>query len=435
MALKTVWAMLASLQLVYAPLRPLEGAGQAVKSAEQTMTDVAAAEAMILAHMPHFSAKHEPLASAAGRVLAEDVAAERDQPPFDRVTMDGVAIAFRDWSAGVRTFAVLGTQAAGAEPLTVAAPAHCVEVMTGTPLPHGTDTIVPVERLQRQGGNVTVGADATVNAQQFVHRRGSDHTAGSVVLRAGARLGPAEIAVLAGAGRAAALVTELPRVAVISTGDELVEAGKPIAPHQIRSTNDRAIEASLTQHRLGTVTRARLRDDANALAVAIDRLDTELDVLVLSGGVSMGQFDFVPSVLAELGARLVFHRVEQRPGRPMWFGVSARGKPIFALPGNPVSTLVCVTRYLLPALRHAAGLAAPTAELVELAAPVEASPTLTLFTPVTLSSSDRATLRADPHLTNTSGDFVALAGTDGFVELAAKHGSYPPGTVARLFRW
>jgi molybdopterin molybdotransferase len=224
-------------------------------------------------------------------------------------------------------------------------------------------------------------------------------------------------------------------VAVVSTGDELVEAGKPIAAHQIRSTNDRAIEASLLQHRLAHVTRARLRDDANSLAVAIDRLDAELDVLVLSGGVSMGQFDFVPSVLEELGAKLVLHRVEQRPGKPMWFGMSARDKPIFALPGNPVSTLVCATRYLLPALRRASGVTPAATELVELSAPVEASPTLTYFVPVTLSSSSRATLTAEPHPTNTSGDFVTLAGTDGVVELTPLRGAHAAGTVATLFRW
>jgi molybdopterin molybdotransferase len=364
------------------------------------MTQVTDAEASILAHMPRFPARHEPLPACIGRVLAEDVQAERDQPPFDRVTMDGIAIAYRDLAAGRRSFEVVGTQAAGTEPLAVAA-GQCVEVMTGTPLPHGADTVVPVERVQRNGAVAAIAADATVAAKQFVHRRGSDRPQGSLVLRAGTRLGPPEIAVLAGAGRATALVADLPRVAVISTGDELVEAGFAIAPHQIRSTNDRAVEASLVQHRLGNVTRARLRDDAKALAAAIDRLDTELDVLVLSGGVSMGQFDFVPSVLTELGAKLVFHKVEQRPGRPMWFGVSARGKPIFALPGNPVSTLVCVTRYLLPALRHATGLAATPPELVATTAPIEASPTLTLFTPVTVSSSDRGTLLATPHLTNT----------------------------------
>jgi molybdopterin molybdotransferase len=399
------------------------------------MIEVREAEALILAQMPRFPARHEPLAACAGRILAEDVHAERDQPPFDRVTMDGVAIAFREWATGVRCFEVLGTQAAGAAPLVVGAPSQCVEVMTGTPLPQGVDTVVPIERVQRTGATATIGADTEVKAEQFVHRRGSDRPAGSLVLRAGMRLGPPEIAVLAGAGRGTGLVTDLPRVAVISTGDELVEAGEPVAPQQIRSTNDRAIEALLTQRRLAQVTRARLRDDADALAVAIDRLDGELDVLVLSGGVSMGQFDFVPSVLTELGAKLVFHKVAQRPGRPMWFGVSARGKPIFALPGNPVSTLVCATRYLVPALQQAAGMAASRPELVELTAPIEASPTLTLFTPVTVSSSARATLHAEPHLTNTSGDFVALAGTDGFVELAAKRGSYPARTVARLFRW
>jgi molybdopterin molybdotransferase len=399
------------------------------------MTDVAAAEALILAHMPRFPASHEPLAGCVGRVLAEDIPAERDQPPFDRVTMDGIALAHADLAAGIRAFEILGTQAAGAPPLTLAEPGQCVEVMTGTPLPGGSDTVVPVERVQRAGNTATISADIAVRAEQFVHRRGSDRPAGTIVLRAGMRLGAPEIAVLAGAGRASALVADLPRVAVISTGDELVDAGKPVAAHQIRSTNDRAIEASLAQHRLGHVTRARLRDDANALAVAIDRLDAELDVLVLSGGVSMGQFDFVPSVLAELGAKLVLHKVAQRPGRPMWFGVSARNKPIFALPGNPVSTLVCATRYLLPALRHASALTAAQPELVELTAPVEGSPALALFTPVTLSSSERGTLLATPHPTNTSGDFVTLAGTAGFVELAARNGTYPAGTVARLFRW
>ena len=398
------------------------------------MTEVAAAEALILAHMPRFPARQEPVSACSGRVLAEDIHAERDQPPFDRVTMDGIAIAHRDYAAGVRSFEVVGIQAAGAEPLAVGAK-QCAEVMTGAVLPGGADTVVPVERVQRNGSAAAITADATVAAEQFVHRRGSDRTQGSLCLSAGTRLGPPEIAVLAGAGHATALVTDLPRVAVMSTGDELVDAGKPIAAHQIRSTNDRAVEASLTLHRLGNVTRARLRDDANALAIAIDRLDMEHDVLVLSGGISMGKFDFVPSVLTELGAKLVLQKVQQRPGRPMWFGVSARGKPIFALPGNPVSTLVCATRYLLPALRQASGLPPPRQELVELTASIEASPTLTLFTPVTLSSSDRGTLLASPQPTNTSGDFVTLAGTDGFVELAAKRGWYPAGTVTRLFRW
>jgi molybdopterin molybdotransferase len=149
----------------------------------------------------------------------------------------------------------------------------------------------------------------------------------------------------------------------------------------------------------------------------------------------MGQFDLVPGVLGELGARRVFHRVQQRPGKPLWFGVAAGGQPIFALPGNPVSTLVCATRYLLPALRSAAGLAPQPAEYVTLAAPAEAMAELTHFMPVKLAWSTTGAALATPRPTNTSGDFAALAGTDGFVELPPRRGEYSQGTAARLFRW
>lgn len=399
------------------------------------MTEVSEAEALILANMPKLPARREPLADCVDRVLAEDVVAERDQPPFDRVTMDGIAVAYRDFAAGIRAFEVVGTQAAGAAPLALARSAQCVEVMTGAILPLGADTVIPVERIARDGARANVNARAEVTERQFVHSRGSDREAGNVVLPSGSRIGPPEMAVLASAGRGTVAVAALPRIAVISTGDELVDVDEPLAPYQIRSSNDRAIEASLTIRKLARVTRAHLRDDAAALREAIGRLDADSDVLVLSGGVSMGQFDFVPAVLAELGARLVFHRIRQRPGKPMWFGVSARGKPIFALPGNPVSTLVCATRYIVPALRAAAGLAPPPAELVELASAVEASPELTYFLPVKLAWSASGTTLAAPRPTNTSGDFVALAGTDGFVQLAAKRGEHPAGTVVRLFRW
>ena len=318
------------------------------------MIEVAEAESLILSHSPKLPASREALADCVGRVLAEDVVAERDQPPFDRVTMDGIAVAYRDVAAGAHTFEVVGTQAAGAAPLVLARSAQCVEVMTGAIMPLGADTVIPVERITRIADRAEVEARAVVTDKQFVHPRGSDRKSGDVVLAAGIRIGPPEMAVLASAGRGTAAVAALPRVAVISTGDELVDVDEPLAPYQIRSSNDRAIEASLTTHGLARVARSRLRDDEAALTAALAQLEADSDVLILSGGVSMGQFDFVPAVLAHLGAELVFHKIRQRPGKPMWFGLSASGKPIFALPGNPVSTLVCATRYILPALRAAA---------------------------------------------------------------------------------
>jgi molybdopterin molybdotransferase len=398
------------------------------------MTEVAAAEALILKAIPSFGTQAQPLAACVGRVLAEDVFAERDQPPFDRVTMDGIAIAHRDWAQGMRAFEIAGTQAAGAPALTLARPGHCIEVMTGAVLPAGADAIVPVERVQRRGNVAAVTAD-TVAARQFIHARGGDRRTGSLLLGAGSRIGAPEMAVLASAGRDTFLVSVRPRVAVISTGDELVDAGEPIQPYQIRSSNDRALEASLTAHNLALVTRARLKDDAATLTESIARLHEQSDSMILSGGVSMGQFDFVPSVLQRLGAEVIFHRIKQKPGRPMWFGMSAQGKPIFALPGNPVSTLVCATRYILPALRAASGLSPAPIERVALAAPVEPSRELTYFLPVNVSWSADGVALAEPRPTNTSGDFVTLAGTDGFVELAAAKASYAAGFVARLFRW
>jgi molybdopterin molybdotransferase len=399
------------------------------------MTEVAEAERLIFEHLPRLGASRERLSDSVDRILAEDITADRDQPPFDRVTMDGIAIAGRDWESGVRAFQIAGTQAAGAPPLALGGPARCVEVMTGAMLPSGADTVIPVERITREGGTATVDPRATVTPHQYVHPRGSDRRAGGLLLPAGTRIGPPEVAVLASAGRATVAVAALPCVAVVSTGDELVDIDEPLAEYQIRSSNDRAIEASLLHARLARVTRARLRDDAATLRTELAALLERADVLVLSGGVSMGRFDLVPGALSELGARRVFHRVQQRPGKPMWFGVGTRGQPIFALPGNPVSVLVGTTRYVLPALRAAAGLAPQPAEHVTLAAPAEAFADLTHFAPVKLDWSAAGQALAMPCRTNTSGDFLTLAGTDGFVELPPRRGEYSEGTAARLFRW
>jgi len=399
------------------------------------MTEVAEAERLIFEHLPTLGVSREPLADCVERVLAEDVAADRDQPPFDRVTMDGIAIAGRDWESGVRAFEIVGTQGAGAPPLALGGPARCVEVMTGAMLPRGADTVIPVERIARDAGAAKVEPQATINSGQYVHRRGSDLRAGELLLAAGTRIGPPEMAVLASAGRATVAVAALPRVAIVSTGDELVDVDEPLAEYQIRSSNDRAIEASLVRTKLARVTRMRLRDDAATLRTELAKLLAGADVLVLSGGVSMGQFDLVPGVLGELGARRVFHRVRQRPGKPLWFGVTEAGQPIFAFPGNPVSTLVCATRYLLPALRSAAGLGSQPAEYVTLAAPAEAMTELTHYMPVTVAWSTAGAALATPRPTNTSGDFAALAGTDGFVELPPRRGEYAQGTAVRLFRW
>ena len=174
---------------------------------------------------------------------------------------------------------------------------------------------------------------------------------------------------------------------------------------------------------------------AAIMAAISDHLAQEFEVLVLSGGVSMGKADYVPEVLQTLGVELVFHRISQRPGKPMWFGIGPDGQAVFALPGNPVSTLVCCRQYVMPALRTMAGMAAMTPQFAVLTQPLTFTAALTCFMPVRLLSNAAGQVLALPVPTNTSGDFASLAGTDGYVELALGQTDFPAGSVVPLHRW
>ncbi len=393
------------------------------------------AVSLIEATLPRWPSARVPLEQALGAVLREDLCAERDQPPFDRVTMDGIAVAAEALATGCREFTVAGRQAAGAPALAIDNSAQCIEVMTGGVLPGGTDTVIPVERITRSGDQAVLEAGYNARAGQFVHRRGSDNRQGERLLAAGRCIGPPEMAILTVGGQADVAISAWPAIAVISTGDELVEPGQPITAAQIRSSNDRAIEAALRRRGFPQVSRTLLRDDPGGLLREIGRLYAANDVLILSGGVSMGQFDYVPGTLAELGVRTVFHKVLQRPGLPLWFGRGDGGKLVFALPGNPVSSLVCLARYVLPGLAHAMGATAKPLPRYQLAEAVEVTADLTCFLPVALSFTDDGETRVLPRPTNTSGDFIALGGTDGFVELPRGQGHFPAGFPARFFPW
>lgn len=396
---------------------------------------VAEAEALVRERMPDFGSVEVALADAPGAVLRQDVLAERDQPPFDRVMMDGIAIVQGAWAAGRRAFRIQGSQGAGEPAQPLAADDACIEVMTGTALPPGADCVVPVEQIRVADGVATIADDARVAPRQFVHGRASDHPRGALLLAAGTVIRSPEMAVLASAGNPVVRVARRPRFAVIALGDELVDAGEPIAPHQIRRSNDRAIVAALRLHGYPDVASEHVLDDPRTIEARVAARLTEADVLILSGGVSMGRYDYVPGVLQSLGVERVFHNVAQRPGKPMWFGVHSDGKAVFALPGNPVSTLVCFTRYVLPAVAHALGTRPAPPPRVALAEAVSCPAPLTYFVPVVLGQDADGVMRARPRLTNTSGDFAALAGTDGFVELPLEAQRVEAGYLAPLFRW
>jgi molybdopterin molybdotransferase len=230
-------------------------------------------------------------------------------------------------------------------------------------------------------------------------------------------------------------VSGQPSIMVISTGNELVEPGEPIAPHQIRRSNAYAVAAALRERGFVRVAEDHIPDDINVLRERLGRLLRTHEVLVLSGGVSMGKFDLVPQVLTELGVERLLHGIAQRPGKPMWFGTTTDGRAVFALPGNPVSTLVCLARYVMPALYAAMGVRERAQERIALAQPLAWEAPLTGFMPVRVSFDEWGRPWATPRPTNGSGDATSLALTDGFIELPPGPAELPKGFLTRLYRW
>jgi molybdopterin molybdotransferase len=396
----------------------------------------AEAESAISENLTTFLREDCPIASAGGRVLRQDLLADRDLPPFDRVTMDGYALRASAFAAGTTRFRIEGTQAAGMRAFTLGADDDaCIEIMTGAVLPEGADCVVPYEDTERKDGVMKVISNEKVVAGSSVHRRGSDHQAGDVMIRAGTKITGREIAVAAAIGASSLIVSAQPKIAVVATGDELVEVDAAVAPHQIRRSNDHAIRAALISAGYSRVERFHLRDVPQEIEHRLWHIIAEYDVVLITGGVSKGKYDFLPAVLGAQGVKKIFHGVAQRPGKPFWFGVAPRRTPVFALPGNPVSAYTCLHRYVLPALAQASGARTVPPRLVALTEPVRFKPSLAYLLPVRLASSDRAELLAKPAATNTSGDFAGLLDSDGFIELPADQTDFPQGFVARFWSW
>ncbi|RTQ46757.1 molybdopterin molybdenumtransferase MoeA [Hymenobacter gummosus] len=380
------------------------------------------------------------LTQAAGRVLREAVYADRPFPPFDRVTMDGIALRYEATAAGQTQFVLESTQFAGQPPAALRDAAAAVEIMTGAVLPPGTDAVVRYEDLRIEelpdGRRLATVLAPPPAAGHNVHRQGSDQAAGALLLPAGTLLGPAEIAVAATVGAVTLAVARRPRVAVVSTGDELVDIADEPAPHQIRRSNAYMLLAAVQQ--AGAEGQLfHFDDDPAALAAGLPPLLTGYDAVLLSGGVSMGKADYLPQALQAAGAEQLFHQVQQRPGKPFWFGRHPGGAVVFALPGNPVSTFINYYRYAAPWLRAVqlpAPQFAPPAPAV-LAADVTFRPALTHFLLVSLRPDATGRLLATPERAHGSGDMASLLPSDGFVELPAERTEFRAGEVLPVWRF
>jgi len=388
------------------------------------MISVEEAESIILESPFAPKIKSVEIEQAVGQTLAEPIHADRDFPPFHRVSMDGIAINFQSFLFGERTFTLEGIQAAGMPPKKLQKENNALEVMTGAMLPEGTDTVIRYEDLEIKGGSANILID-TIEPGQNIHPQGQDCKQGDLLLSGGLKISPAEIALLASIGKRNVKIFSLPPTAIISTGDELVDIGALPLPYQVRRSNAYALQAAFQQmnHRADQF---HLSDDEASLHRELKKIFENYELIILSGGVSKGKYDFVPGALAQLGIKKLFHQVSQKPGKPLWFGRSA-AHTVFALPGNPVSTYLCFYRYIKPWLEKSVGSESTKHEAI-LAEDFQFKPALTCFLQVKIKN-EQGKMMAYPNAGGGSGDFANLKDVDGFIELPLNKTVFKSGEI------
>ena len=347
-----------------------------------------------------------------GRILAGDLVADRDFPPFDRVTMDGIAINFATFNEGLKTFKIQEMQAAGDEQKTLQSPKNCIEIMTGAVLPKNTDTIIRYEDLEIENGFATILAE--IKQKQNVHFQGQDKLSGQVLVGKGKVINASHVAIAASIGKQNLSVRALPKIAIASSGDELVGVAEIPLSHQIRLSNVYAIVAILKKFN-AAVDIFHINDTLKDSVLKIEEMLKNYDVLIFSGGVSMGKKDFIPQALSKNSVKEIFHKIAQKPGKPMWFGKND-STIVFALPGNPVSTYLCTIKYVLPWLKNHLGVLEEKNSSVKLTEDINFKPKLNYFLQVKIQN-DKGCFYATPLKHHGSGDFISLAEADGFIEL------------------
>ena len=398
------------------------------------MIEVIEAEKAIEKFAYESEVEYVAILHAKGRVLAEDILADRSGPPFDRVAMDGIGLAFDSLSICDK-FHCEGMQAAGMAELCLDSPlSGCLEVMTGAVLPKKCDTVIPFEKIKQEGRVYLIDDPSSVIKGQNIHNYATDYKKGSVLLKKGLLISTPVIAVLASEGYERVPVKRNPKIAILTTGSELVGiTEKPLA-HQIRMSNVYAAHACLEGFGVTEKDRYHLSDDKEETYQKIKKMLDDYDVLILSGGVSKGKKDYVPEVLTELGVEKIFHKIKQKPGKPMFFGVKGN-KLIFALPGNPVSMLVCMVRYVLPWLKLNQNTNDSFKKIVCLKDSIKPKEKLTLFVPVKLSIDEDERRVVEKIRVNGSGDFNSLTGSTGFIEVPAGVNEIPKGNLFSYFSW
>ena len=396
-----------------------------------SLTTAQEALKIILKTSEDFGTEEVKFLKSLGRTLKENIVADRDFPPFDRVSMDGIAISSEAFNNGQRAFKIEGVQAAGSEQLTMQNPTNCIEAMTGAVLPKNTDIVIQYELLEIKDGVATINLDA-IKSSQNVHLKGLDRKQGDILIPKNTVISPSEIGVFATVGKTKVIVAKQPKVMIISTGNELVGVCDTPEEHQIRRSNVYTLVSLLEKLNIHAET-AHITDNKDLLLTKINSFLNDFDVLLFSGAVSKGKFDFIPEVLDELGVKKLFHRVKQRPGKPFWFGKKDR-KTIFAFPGNPVSTFASCLKYFYPWYYKSVDLNFENKNQAILSEDYFFKPDLTYFLQVKIEKKD-GKIYATPITGRGSADLANLVDSDAFLELPDDRSNFTKGEVFPLITY
>jgi len=386
---------------------------------------------IILEHIESFGTEEIDFKNSLGRVLKEDIKADRDFPPFNRASMDGIGITVTAFESGVREYKIEGIQAAGSTQLTLENKNHCIETMTGAVTPINVDAVIPYELIEIVNGTAKVSFN-DIKYFQNIHKKGLDRKENDVLIKKDTIISSAEIGVLATVGKAMVHVAKMPKVMIISTGDELVEVNKTPADYQIRRSNVHNLVSLLSKLEIEADS-IHIADDKPLLKQKIDQILNNYDVLLFSGAVSKGKFDFLPEVLEKLGVQKLFHKVRQRPGKPFWFG-KKESKTVFAFPGNPVSTFVSCMKYFYPWFNKSVGIEFENKNFAVLSKDFTFKPDLTYFLQIKLENR-KGVLYASPIAGHGSGDLANLIDNDAFIELPRGKELYHKGEVFPLIKY
>ena len=384
-----------------------------------------------MAQAGKFGAEKVLLEDAYGRVLAEELFADRDYPPFNRSAMDGYAIRSVDFQKHER-FKVVSSVFAGDFSDADFKEGEVVKIMTGAPVPAAFDVVIRVEDAVQQGNHVKFNLEK-VEPGQNMALQGEDLRKGEPALPAGAIVGPAEVTLLASLGKAEFEVYKAPKVIIISTGNEVKPVGGNVLPHQIRDSNSHTLAAFFKQMQIENVERYLVGDDPERLKHSLEKA-MGADIIILSGGVSMGEADYVPAVLKDLGVSNIFHKVKLKPGKPLWFGKKEKGPVVFGLPGNPFSCQVTFKLFIQPFLRECYGMK-PLLPLI-LKADFNRSKKgeMEEYFPCNFAVKEGET-RLEACLFNGSGDVTATALSDGLACQSSETGKIKKGDLLAFYLW